>query len=123
RTAAKLQLRPANLSDLTQARFASNPLLLIASAIAAGIFLGHYLAPKFQSALIFSIAVSMVFAILSVWLVRKRKLAQASGALVAAFLLAGLILPLIENRGVALNRISRMLNEGVISSGDPVEVT
>src|SRR5712692_345836 len=111
------------MSELPRTRFAQSPLLVLAAAMAAGVFLGHYLAPKSQSALIFSIAVSIGFAILSIWLVRKRRLAPASVVLVGTFLLTGLILSLIENRSLALNRISRMYQQEIIIAGDPVELT
>ena len=91
--------------------------------MAVGVFLGHYLAPNSQSVLIFSIAASTGFAMLSIWLVRKRKLAPASVVLVGTFLLTGLVLSLIENRSVALNRISRMYEQGIITAGGPVELT
>jgi len=111
------------MSELPRTRFAQSPLLVLAAAIAVGVFLGHYLAPKSQSVLIFSIAVGVGFAALSVWLARKRQLASASVVLVATFLLAGLILSLIENHSLALHRISRMYQQGIIISGDPVELT
>src|SRR6266571_6611986 len=111
------------MSDLPRTRFAQSPLLVLAAAMAVGVFLGHYLVPKSQSVLIFSIAASTGFAMLSIWLVRKRKLAPASVVLVATFLLTGLILSLIENRSVALNRISRMYEQGIITAGGPVELT
>src|SRR5436305_6147390 len=111
------------MSELPRTRFAQSPLLVLAAAIAVGVFLGHYLAPKSQSVLIFSIAVGVGFAALSVWLARKRQLASASVVLVATFLLAGLILSLIENRSVALNRISRTYEQGTITAGEPVELT
>src|SRR5439155_14576663 len=103
--------------------FAQSPLLVLAAAIAVGVFLGHYLAPKSQSVLIFSIAASVGFAILSVWLMRKRRLAPTAVVLVTTFLLTGLILSLIENHSLALHRISRMYQQGIIISGDPVELT
>src|SRR3989454_9466090 len=111
------------MSELPKTRFAQSPLLILVAAIAVGVSLGHHLAPKSQSLLIFSIAVSIGFAMLSIWLVRKRSLAPASVVLVATFLLAGLILSLIENHSLALHRISSMYEQGIIIAGDPVELT
>src|SRR6266568_3647037 len=111
------------MSDLPRTRFAQSPLLVLAAAMAVGVFLGHYLAPKSQSVLIFSIAASIGFAMLSIWLERKRRLAPASVVLVGTFLLTGLILSLIENRSIALNRISRTYEQGTITAGEPVELT
>src|SRR5437870_10586407 len=110
------------MSELPKTRFAQSPLLVLAAAIAVGIFLGHYLAPGSQSILILSIVGSIGFA-LSIWLVRKKRLAPASVVLVGTFLLTGLTLSLIENRSVALNRISRTYEQGTITAGEPVELT
>src|SRR5436853_2201995 len=111
------------MSELPRTRFAQSPLLVLAAAIAVGVFLGHYLAPKSQSVLIVSRAASIGFAMLSIWLVRRRRLAPASVILVGTFLLTGLNLSLIENRSVALNRISRTYEQGTITAGEPVELT
>src|SRR6184192_1776121 len=111
------------MSDLPRTRFAQSPLLVLAAAMAVGVFLGHYPVPKSQSVLIFSIAASTGFAMLSIWLVRKKRLAPASVVLVGTFLLTGLTLSLIASRSVALNRISRMYEQGIIIAGDPVELT
>src|SRR5256884_6839695 len=111
------------MSELPRTRFSQSPLLVLAAAIAVGVFLGRYLAPKSQSVLIFSIAVSIGFVVLSIWLMRKARLAPASVVLVGTFLLTGLILSLIENRSLALNRISRTDEQGIITAGDPVELT
>src|SRR5437763_872224 len=111
------------MSDLPRTRFAQSPLLVLAAAMAVGVFLGHYLVPKSQSVLIFSIAASTGFAMSSIWLVRKRSLAPASVVLVGTFLLTGLVFSLFENRSVALNRISRMYEQGIITAGGPVELT
>src|SRR5438552_9832869 len=111
------------MSDLPRTRFAQSPLLVLAAAITTGVFLVHHLAPKSQSLLIFSMAVSICFAILSISLVRKRKLSPASVVIVAMFLMIGLILSLVDNRSLALHSISRMYEQGVIIAGDPVEVT
>src|SRR3989441_10831535 len=111
------------MSDLPRTRFAQSPLLVLAAAIATGAFLGHYLAPKSQSLLIVSIAVSIGFVMVSIWLVRNRRFAPASVVMVATFLVTGLILSLVENRSRALHRISSMYEQGLIIAGDPVELT
>src|SRR5437667_7831439 len=51
------------------------------------------------------------------------RLAPASVVLVGTFLLTGLTLSLIASRSVALNRISRMYEQGIITAGGPVELT
>src|SRR5207237_8538885 len=111
------------MSDLPRTRFAQSPLLVLAAAMAVGVFLGHYLVTKSQSVLIFSIAASIGFAMLSIWLVRKRSLAPASVVLVGTFLLTGLVLSLIENPSVALNRIPRLYEHGTTPAGRPVQPT
>ena len=57
-----------------------------------------------------------------IFLIRD-KTNRGSVFLIAAFLCAGLVLSLIENRPAALSRISRMFDEGLITFGEPVEVT
>lgn len=107
----------------SNARFVSSPLFILAVAFASGILGGHYFAPQARSILILSVTVGVAGALLSIALISKRKLRPASLFLVIAFLAAGFALSLIENRPIAFNRIARMYDEGVITSGEPVEIT
>src|SRR5260370_6106247 len=111
------------MAELPQARLASNPLLIIAVALSAGILPGHYFRLQSRSVLIFGICLGVGVTFFSVALARKRKLTLATILLIASFFCAGLILAMIDNRGLAPNRISRIYAEGVITAGQPVELT
>ena len=111
------------MTDLPNARFASNPLILLAAALALGILAGHLLAHRWPSLLLGSIAVGLVFTIVSVWSLANRKLAPAMLSIVATFFCAGFVLALVDARPIAPNRIARLQDEGVIAPGDPVELT
>ena len=105
------------------ARFVSSPLFILAVALASGILAGHYFGLQSKSVLILLINVCIGVALLSIALASKRKLRPASLFLVIAFVAAGSVLSLIENRPIAANRIARMYDEGAIASGEPVEIT
>src|SRR5229473_3423308 len=110
------------MSNLPQAHFASNPLIVLASALALGIFTGHSLAHRW-SPLLAVIAVGLVLIIVSVWFLSKGKLAPATVSVTAAFLCAGLALSLIDSRPIAPNRIAHLCEVGAIAPGEPVELT
>lgn len=107
----------------SQVRFASSPLFVLAVAISAGILAEHYFALQSKSILIIGITLSIGLALLSIQLVSKTKLLLASIFLISAFFCTGILLSLIENRPLPPNRIARIYDEGIIASGEPVEVT
>ena len=111
------------MSDLPQARFVSNPLIVLASALALGILAGHSLGQHRLSLLLISIAVGLVLVIVCVWFLSNAKLLRATLSVVAALLCAGFVLSLIDSRSVAPNRIARLQDEGIIAPGEPVELT
>src|SRR6266852_1619359 len=111
------------MTDLPQARFASNPLTVLGFALALGILAGHSLAHLWSPLLPISIAVGVVLVIVSVWFLANRKLLPATLSVVAALFCAGFMLSLIDSRPIAPNRIARLQDEGVIAPGDPVELT
>ena len=111
------------MTDLPQARFASNPLIILAFALALGILAGHLLAHQWSPLLLISIAVGVVLVIVSVWFLANRKLLPATFSVVAAMFYAGLVLSLIDSRPIAPDRIARLQDEGIIAPGDPVELT
>src|SRR5438552_12548533 len=111
------------MTELPRTRFVQNPLLVLAAAISSGILLGHFLKPTWQSVLLLGAAVCVGVGVISFWLIAKKKLTASVVLLIATFLLTGLVLSLIENRSVALNRISRTYEQGTITAGEPVELT
>ncbi len=109
--------------DLPKARFASNPLIVLAFALALGILAGHSLPHQWSPLLLISIAVGVALTIVSVWLLANRKLTPAILLVTAALICAGVVLSLIDSRPMARNRIARLQDEGIIGPGDPVELT
>src|SRR5436309_10361555 len=98
--------------------FAPHPLALLAAALAVGIMLANFLSLPLAVILGFADAVS----VLAIWTVRNNRMAVASICLILATLIAGATLETIESRA-APDGIRRLLDEGVIASGDPVELT
>lgn len=110
------------MADLPQARFASSPLLVLAVALSGGIALEHYLNLESKSVLIFGLLVGVV-TLFSVALKARKRLTLVSRPLLVAFFCAGLALSSIESRDVQPNRIAQMYDNGLIASGEPVELT
>ena len=110
------------MSVLPQIRFSQTPLLLLAIALATGILAGHFVAPKSSAVLASAIAVAALTSLLLPYLIATRRYAIAGSALVAAFVSVGFLFSLIDSRPIAPNRIARMLDEGAIASGEPVEL-
>src|SRR5436189_239826 len=122
---------------LSRPRFVSRPLLILAAAMSVGILAGHYWKSPSKLIFLLSVAVSVGLGLVSFSLILKKKsrsnkkrhlsrethLTLAWTFIIAAFFCLGFVLSLISSHTPASNRISRMLNEGIISSGDPVEVT
>jgi competence protein ComEC len=111
------------MSDFPKARFASNPLIVLASALALGILAGHLLAHQWSPPLLISSAVGLALIILSVWFLSNWKLLPATLSVAAAFVCAGFVLSLIDSRPIAPNRLARLQDEGIIAPGEPVELT
>src|SRR6266536_1101393 len=110
------------MAELPQARFIQAPLLVLGIVVSTAILLARYLPPR---SLIFILASAMGagFTLLCIALIAKRCFAPAFVFLTAAFFCAGLMLSRIENRSVALNRISRMYDQGVIAANTTIELT
>jgi competence protein ComEC len=109
------------MAELPQARFASSPLFVLAVAISVGILAGRYLTLRSQSILVIAITGGIALAVLSIVLASKQK--PGSLFLLTAFVAAGFVLSLIQNRPLASDRIARLYDESVITSGEPVEIT
>lgn len=106
-----------------QARLASSPLFVLALAISVGILAGHYVTLQSRSILIIAITGGAGIAALPIILLSEKRFGQASYSLVVAFVAAGFALSLIQNRPLTSDRIARLYDEGVITSGEPIEIT
>src|SRR5712691_2851480 len=96
------------MTDFAQARFASNPLIVLASALAFGVLAGHLLAHQWSPLLLISIAVGLVLIIVSVCFLSSRKLLPATLSVAAAFFCTGFVFSIIDSRAIAPNRIARL---------------
>jgi competence protein ComEC len=111
------------MPDLSQHRFLQSPLLVLAVSISGGILLGSQINFHSRVVLVLSGSVIAGLVVLSIRLIRKRKLTGSPMLLVVAFVFTGLTLSLIANRDVAPNRISRMYEQGILAANEPVELT
>jgi competence protein ComEC len=111
------------MPDLSQHRFLQSPLLVLAVSISGGILLGSRINFHSRSVLVFSASVVVGLVVLSLCLVRKRKLPGTPMLLVVAFVFTGLTLSLIANRNIAPNRISQMYEQEILVPNEPVELT
>jgi competence protein ComEC len=107
------------MRPLPQPSFFPYPLALLAASFALGIFFAHFVA--------FPIAVCLVVcaacAAIGVDCQRRRRASSATLFVAFAFACAGAALALLETGAVDASRVQRLFDEGVIASGDPVEVT
>lgn len=99
--------------------FAAHPLALLAAAFGLGILGATYLPWQPRPLMFFAalIALTVSFPLL------RTQLRFATVLLMIAACLGGASLASVEKTGVPVNQIKRLLNEGVISVGEPVEVT
>jgi competence protein ComEC len=109
---------PASTVPGLPQRFPGEPLALLATALALGILGAHYLRPPL-SLLIPVGALATLLA--GVALVRGR-LTVATFFVSAAMLLAGSALDVIDKR-IPANQLRRLLDEGALAVGEPVELT
>ena len=65
----------------------------------------------------------VIICFLAIAFMLVRRLAAATIVVLAAFVCAGISLALINDQPAPATRVASMLESGVISSGDPVEVT
>jgi competence protein ComEC len=98
--------------------FVSYPLALLAAFFACGIITGQLLAPTLP----LSLTCGLICSILAVAFFARGALNHAALLTALAFFFAGATLLLIEKQSVAIERVQRMYDEGVVASDDPVEV-
>lgn len=103
-----------------QPSFVAHPLALLAASFATGILAARSSAP----APIICLACGALCSSLAVLLLIRRSLLLSTTCVVLAFFWTGATLALLDQRaGAAGNRVQRFYEEGIISGGDPVEVT
>lgn len=99
--------------------FVPHPLALLAAAYACGILVAHLTKLPLAACL----ACGAACAVLAIRFLVRRQLGLATLLVALAFFCAGPTLMLVEQRSVTKDRVQRLFADGVITSGDPVEVT
>lgn len=110
------------MDEASRAQFTASPLLIVGSALSAGILIAHWLELQSNSLLV-TITFGLIAALTCVACVAKRRLNWASCLLCLSFFSAGATLVQVENQPTPINRISRLSGEGGIAAADPVELT
>src|SRR2546429_7925268 len=102
-----------------QPKFLPHPLAVLAASFALGILVARFTSLPVNLALGCSAACSLI----AVYGFVKRHLLLASLFLALAFFCAGAVLMVLEKSRVTAERVERIYDNGLIASGDPVEVT
>jgi competence protein ComEC len=90
--------------------------------MSVGILLAHYIASSYARAMTTFAALSIVCAAAATVLLMVRNAGFSTIFLIAAFVSAGASLAMILPGPASANRIARLFEEGVLTSGDPVEI-
>ncbi|HXI23032.1 MAG TPA: ComEC/Rec2 family competence protein [Pyrinomonadaceae bacterium] len=111
------------MAELPRMQLARAPLFVCAASLASGILIGHFLnadSSQFRIVLTLGLAVLLLLAIV---FVRRHKHGASTVLVVAAFLLSGFLLSLIETRQLDPSRIKRMFDDNALAANEPVELT
>jgi competence protein ComEC len=108
--------------ELPESRLTSFPLFILALTIASGILLEHWARLVAKPAYLVTLTLGPLF-LLGIGLMVGRKVSPSLLLLLTGFLLTGLALGKIGNRPVSQDQLMRMLEEGLIASDEPVELT
>jgi len=108
------------MSDLPQARFTTQPLVLIGLSFATGILIDHAIA---NSRLAVGMAITAIVLLLFAIRIYKRVAFIAAAILLAAFMCTGYVVAFIEQRSVSTERVVSMLEQGIIMPHQPLELT
>lgn len=106
-------------ADSQQPKALPHPLAVLAASFALGILLARFTRLPLTLALGCSAACSLI----AFYSFIKRQLLFASLALMLAFFCTGAALMRLEESRIGRERIERIYDEGLIASGDPVEVS
>jgi competence protein ComEC len=99
--------------------FSARPLAHLAASFACGVLLAHLLNVPL-AALVAAFALASALAVAAF---ARRSNAAATALVCASFLIAGAAHAAAERRGVAPDRVARLVGEGKIEPGEPVELT
>jgi len=110
------------MSDLPLPGFSRTPLFILAAALAVGLLSARVATAQPKVLLILG-AFSFLCAVAAVVFVRRRRIFAAVCCLTTAFGLAGVSLGVTDRAARQHNRLSQFYEQGMIASGDPVELT
>ena len=99
--------------------FLPHPLAVLAASFALGILIARFTSLPLNLALACCAACSLA----AVYSYARRRALTAALLLALAFCSAGMALMVLEKGSVTAGRVARLYEDGVIKSGDPVEVT
>lgn len=99
--------------------FAIHPLALLLAALSSGILIAHF----FPMPLKLLISLGAIVSPLPLWFLSRTNRNWPTLVILLATLLTGAMLESIEQRPGPANQIKSLLERGVISAGDPVELT
>jgi competence protein ComEC len=100
-------------------RFSAQPLAALAVAFVLGILGSSYTALPITLVVIFGLFTTLV----AIMAVRLNRMRLASTFAILATLFAGASLASIEKNRIPTNQLKRMISEGVVAAGEPVELT
>ncbi|PYS47818.1 MAG: hypothetical protein DMF68_15030 [Acidobacteria bacterium] len=102
-----------------QTAFVPHPLAALAASFALGILLAHFTALPVNLSLVCFATCTLAHLYSFV----RRFLSLSSLLLIIAFFFAGATLAILEKSSVTKERVERFYDDGLIASGEPVEVT
>ena len=100
-------------------KFLPHPLAILAAAFALGVLAARFIPLQLNQVLASAAACSLA----ALYSYRRRLMRPASWLIALAFLCAGATLLVLEKDSIAATRVKRIYDEGLVASGDPVEVT
>ncbi|HKC63695.1 MAG TPA: ComEC/Rec2 family competence protein [Pyrinomonadaceae bacterium] len=99
--------------------FSPHPLAALAASFALGVLLAHFTALPINLALACLAACTLALSYSFI----RRLLSLSSLLLIVTFFFAGITLTILEKSSVTKERVERIFDDGLIASGEPVEVT
>lgn len=99
--------------------FVAHPLAYLAVALACGIIL----AQSISLTLVLIVPSAFLIAALAFVCFLKRKLLMTTVFIAASFVLLGAAVAVIEEHNVGADRFRRLLDDGTVAAGDPIELT
>jgi competence protein ComEC len=99
--------------------FVAYPLALLAACFAMGIVMARFVAVPLAVCL----TLDVIFSAFAVWRFARGWQGHGTLLICIAFFWAGATLAMVEKSEVTEDRVQRLYDDGIIASGDPVEVT